>query len=356
MGEKTANRIVTIDALRSFAILSMVFGHTTNIVLADQFRTNSFLLYGFHYHLSGLIAPVFFFTSGMIFTYLLFKTSESFNLYRFIKGSKRTLYLLLVGFLIQIPIFNFVNNPLEFVHYSHVLQCIGLSIFLICLIYLVSFAKWKIFSIITILLFNIAFLVYPFLHFYYLDFQELNLLSLFLSERYTEFPLIPWTGFSLAGAFFGVLFIKVKFITNLKFLIGLIIFGVILSFESWLFLKGIYSINFENVGKIIDINIFTYFRLGEVLITFSIVSMIVKYIKIPNWLLIPGKETLLIYIFHNIIVFGSLFGLGYNSYIYHKLTFFETTLVNIFTLAICVILSNYIFHRRAKYKFLRIIK
>ena len=348
------NRIISIDALRSFAILSMVFGHTTSILMSEQFRRPDFWPWAFHLYFSGLTAPVFFFASGMIFTYLLFKSSEHFNKARVIKGFKRTLYLLAVGFLIQISIKGLIHNPLGFMHYSHVLQCIGLSILIINLLYVASMGKAKLFLILTFIIANFAFLITPFLTDLSL-LSERNPISLFLSNSYTIFPLFPWAGFSLFGALFGLVTLRHTILKKPISLLVIFIFGFMLQRFAWHSLAFVYS-GFENYRELVNLNVFTYYRLGEVLMTYAFVTWLTHKIKIPEWMLIPGRETLAIYVLHNIVIYGALFSIGYSTVYYHSLSFIQTTILLFFTLVAAVLFSNVLYKMRNKYTFLKYFK
>jgi len=347
-------RIISIDALRSFAILSMVFGHTVSVLSSEQVRNPDFWPWTFHLYFSGLTAPVFFFSSGMIFTYLLFKSSDYFNKARVIKGFKRTLYLIVVGFFIQIYFKSFVNNPFGFLQYSHVLQCIALSILIINLLYLVSAGKAKIFLILTFITANFAFLITPFLSDTGL-LADRNPVSLFLSDSFTIFPLFPWAGFSLFGALFGLVTLKRTILKKQLSLLVVFIFGFVLQRTAWFLLAFIYG-GFDNYRDLVNINVFTYYRLGEVLMTYAFVTWLTHRIKIPEWMLIPGRETLAIYVVHNIVIYGALFSIGYSVFLYHSLNFVQTTIVVIITIAAAVIFANILNKARTKYPVLKYFK
>jgi len=347
-------RIISIDVLRAFAILSMIFGHTVAVLSAEQVRSSDFFPWVFHVYFSGLTAPVFFFASGMIFTYLLFKSSDGFNKSRVIKGFKRTLYLIVAGFIIQIYLKSIANNPFGFLQYSHVLQCIALSILIINLLYIASAAKPKLFLILTFITANFTFLISPFLKDLSL-LSEKNVLSLFLSNSFTIFPLFPWAGFSLFGALFGLLTLKHTILKKQSALLFIFIFGLIMQQTAWYALAGIYS-GFVNYRELVNFNVFTYYRLGEVLMTYAFVTWLTHKIRIPEFLLIPGRETFAIYIVHNIVIYGALFGIGYEIFLYRSLNFVQTTIVVILTLLGAILFANVLTKARKKYTYLKYFK
>jgi uncharacterized membrane protein len=68
---KNNNRIIFLDILRAFAVLMMVQGHTIDSLLADEYRTFDSVIYSVWHTMRGFTAPIFMFTAGVVFTYLL---------------------------------------------------------------------------------------------------------------------------------------------------------------------------------------------------------------------------------------------------------------------------------------------
>jgi len=147
-------RLYFIDIIRAFAILMMLQGHFVDTLLATQYRDLNSIPFSVWSYFRGITAPTFFTISGLIFTYLLLKAKEKkeTNL-RMKKGLIRGCFLIFVGYLIRIPIFKFLIG--EFSTYFlviDVLQCIGLSLISIVILYYLCNKKTILFSIITLLL------------------------------------------------------------------------------------------------------------------------------------------------------------------------------------------------------------
>jgi len=110
---KQSRRLVFIDLMRAYAILMMLQGHTVGTVLAPQFQDNSFTLYYIWSFMRGITAPVFFFSSGTIFSYLLLRKDLPFwQNERVTKGIKRAALLLLTGYLLRFnpEVFSHLDN------------------------------------------------------------------------------------------------------------------------------------------------------------------------------------------------------------------------------------------------------
>ena len=140
-------RIHFLDFSRSVAILMMLQGHFISMTLESyptfmaEVRLHGssgsiwFSIWGFF---RGLTAPLFFTISGAVFTYLLHKewqkgTATFFKLVRVKKGLRRSLSLILVGYLLQMNL-KFLKyyisghfNP-HFLGF-HILQCIGIEFY-----------------------------------------------------------------------------------------------------------------------------------------------------------------------------------------------------------------------------------
>jgi len=69
-------RLYFIDTIRAFAILMMLQGHFIDTLLAIEYRDPDNIDYSTWLYFRGIIAPVFFTISGLIFTYLLIKAKE----------------------------------------------------------------------------------------------------------------------------------------------------------------------------------------------------------------------------------------------------------------------------------------
>src|SRR5512147_2950401 len=98
------NRIIFIDLMRAFAVLQMVQGHTTDVLLSNSYRSTDFPVYTAWLFMRGMTAPIFMFSAGVVFTYLFRLIKEPFeNNPRVKKGYKRVLLLLALGYILRYP-------------------------------------------------------------------------------------------------------------------------------------------------------------------------------------------------------------------------------------------------------------
>ncbi|MDX9923675.1 MAG: heparan-alpha-glucosaminide N-acetyltransferase domain-containing protein [Ignavibacteriaceae bacterium] len=104
--ENKSNRIIFIDLMRALAVLMMVQGHTIDTLLADAYRTNESSFFNVWFMVRGFTAPIFMFTAGVVFTYLLKNQKKPFRENpRVRKGLKRFLNLVVLGYFLRFPTF-----------------------------------------------------------------------------------------------------------------------------------------------------------------------------------------------------------------------------------------------------------
>lgn len=320
-------RIIFIDLLRAFAVLQMVQGHTVDVLLANEFRNYDSISFSIWHFMRGMTAPIFMFTSGTVFTYLFRLVDEPFEKNpRVLKGFKRFLLLITIGYLLRFPTINPLNfqfiteTQLNIFYTVDVLHLIGFGLLFIMIF---SFISEKIGigdSIIFIIAAMIFILPTPFLNkINLLMFLPKPIANYFYQGAGSLFPLFPWAGYMLLGAIFGSKLAKNPTIfRTTSFSLRTIITGIII-----LGLVFIYNfISYSNFN--IRFDSYNYqtiiFRIGFVLTLTGIVSLISQSIQsIPHIIILVGRNTLLIYVVHLLILYGSVINPGIISLWGYKL-------------------------------------
>ena len=314
----STNRLYFIDAVRAFAILMMLQGHFIDTLLDPSYRDYSNLAFQIWEYFRGITAPTFFTISGLIFSYLLIRAKHSGNVkQRMRKGLMRGLMLIGIGYLLRVPIFQWLIG--EFSSYFlviDVLQIIGLSLIFIVLIYKLTYKKTLIFSILMLVLGLSIFITEPLYR--YLELPQIPaLFSNYISKTNGSiFTIIPWFGYVSLGAFISTLFYRYVERPKFKMAIvsGFFVFGMALIFKSsWLFMKLYYWFDIPIFKDVAYYN-YLFTRLGNVLILFSLFYLAERHIKQPLILKI-GQKTLSIYVIHFIIIYGSFTGIGLHQLI-----------------------------------------
>ncbi|MBV7268007.1 heparan-alpha-glucosaminide N-acetyltransferase domain-containing protein [Winogradskyella luteola] len=316
-------RLYFIDAIRAFAILMMLQGHFIDTLLDVSYRDESKTIFWIWKYFRGITAPTFFTISGLIFSYLLIRAKNNGNLQqRMRKGLNRGLMLIGIGYLLRVPIFKWLIGKFSsYFLIVDVLQCIGISLIIIVIIYKLTLKKTLVFSILMLVLGLSIFLTEPLYR--YLEYPNVPVLfSNYLTKANgSVFTILPWLGYMAFGAFISTLFYRYlerpRF--KLAIVIGFFVCGLFLIFKSsWLFNQLYYLLNVKLFEDVAYYN-YLFIRLGNVLILFSVFYLLEKYIKQPLILRI-GQKTLSIYVIHFIVIYGSFTGIGLHQLVGKTLT------------------------------------
>lgn len=317
------NRIVFIDLMRAYAILMMVQGHLVDSCLAPIYRDPNSTLYNIWNFMRGMTAPVFFFSSGMIFTYLLMKeeekTGRGFKNSRVQKGLKRVGSLIAIGYLLHFNFWLFwdlLDGKLDKSYQSmftvDVLHIIGIALLIIVLLYLVAITLRTKLYLLLLIGALATFLFYP-----NIEPANFSLLPPFLSNYFAQgknfsFTIIPWVGYSLFGGILGIfVWTRPKSIHSYLLASIFLISGILLDFYSTNMLMDMYYLTGWINFKALAYNNFLFYRLGHVFIVVSIFMVINNIFKnIPKLIPKIGSETLTIYVVHAFLIYGSVFQYG----------------------------------------------
>lgn len=307
--------------MRAIAVIQMVQGHTVHVLLANNLRSEDLPVYAVWHFLRGMTAPIFLFTAGTVFTYLFRSVKKSFpENYRVKKGIRRAMLLLFFGYLLRYPswtLFDFsevTTEAWQLFFTVDVLQLIGMS--LLILLLLLFFTEKLKFNYTAAFIFSASFifLASPFTEI--INWDEIlpaPLTAYFYSGSGSLFPVFPWAGYVISGGVLGSYLAKNPMVfksARFSVLIGLIGIGLFIASYMSDFILNFFTIDIMN-PQVIPVTIL--FRMGFVLILTSIISYVsLKVEHVPYLIILIGRNTLLIYIVHLIILYGSIWtpGLG----------------------------------------------
>lgn len=313
------NRIIFLDLLRAFAVLNMVQGHTIDVLLGSQFRDMSNPIFLTWFSNRGLTAPIFMFSAGTTFMYLfrLQKISFSENP-RVMRGVKRALLLIGLGYLMRYPtptlvyFKNVTAAQWDIFFVVDVLQLIGFGLlFIMLLAYIAEKIKLSDYFVFIAGVLAIIFIYHFSEKIVWTNYFHKALAGYFSSGTKSNFPLFPWLSYLAAGAFLGSYLAKNSTVFRTT------------KFSSTLLGSGAGLILLAFIGNVFEVAMYgeskfwttspnlVLFRLGIVIIFTSIVSFIaLKIGSIPRILILLGRNTLLIYVVHLVILYGSPWSLG----------------------------------------------
>ncbi|MCB0732289.1 MAG: DUF1624 domain-containing protein [Ignavibacteriae bacterium] len=328
-----SKRIIYVDLMRAFAVIMMIQGHTVDTLLADQFRNTDYLGYNIWNTMRGFTAPIFMFTAGLIFTYLLKSDHFEFSKNpRVKKGIKRGFLLIGIGYLLRYPTgkivdFSNVTQAQWNIFFSvDALHLIGLGLlFVILSLFIAKKLKVKLYFI--IIGFILLFLIFsPVINQIEWNNYLPQIISSYLTKSYGSFfPAFPWLVYVLSGALLGSylyrnegIYLKKRFSISLSILGSSLIFASFLTF----YIQNMFNGNFTNW---IFSNGIILLRVGYVILLNGILAFIVRKVNsIPEIIQDTGKHTLALYVIHVIILYGCAWFPGMYKYFSKSFTPVET--------------------------------
>ena len=343
-------RIIYIDLMRAFAVLMMIQGHTVDTFLAEEYRTMDSVGYSVWHTLRGFTAPIFMFTAGLVFTYLL-KTDhfEFLKNPRVTKGLKRAGLLIFIGYLLRYPtykIFNFSNvsqRQWDIFFAVDALHLIGFGLLMV--IFSVFIAKRAHLSLNTILLSMIIILLIssPFLA----KIEWINVFPQYIASYLTNsygslFPIFPWLVYVLAGGLLGNYLYKNDGIyLKKRFSLSLSVFGGIFIAASMLFFS-VQNIVEKELSYWFYLNGLIFLRIGYVLLLNALMAFVVRKLNsIPRIIQETGKKTLLLYAVHVVILYGSAWFPGLYKFYAKSYTPLETIIAVILMIGLMLAIVEF---------------
>ena len=328
-----SKRIIYVDIMRAFAVLMMIQGHTVDTFLADEYRTMDSVIYSIWHTLRGFTAPIFMFTAGLIFTYLLKTDDFEFTKNpRIKKGLKRALMLIGIGYLLRYPTYKIFD-------FTYVRQAQWDIFFAVDALHLIGFGMLAIIAISFLskrLHLSINFLISVIIMFLLfvspiVNKVEWNIflpqyLSSYLTRSYGSlFPLFPWLVYVLAGGLLGNYLYKNDGIyAKKRFSFTLSTIGVLFIFTSFILFR-LEAAVLDEMKYWFFINGMVSLRVGYVILLNGIMAFIVrKFDTIPEIIKETGKKTLMLYVIHVVILYGSAWFPGFYKYFSRSFNPLET--------------------------------
>ncbi len=349
--EAKKERLIFIDLMRAFAVIQMVQGHTINSLLSPEYRTLESGFYYIWHTIRGFTAPIFMFTSGLAFTYLLRSSNLPFSQNpRVFKGLKRVALLLFLGYLLRFPLSQIFD--LSSVTYSQwlvfytvdALHIIGMGLFFVIVL---SFIGEKL-KINDNIIFTIAALFFFLLAPAVLTSHSFDKIPPILRGYFTDrfgslFPLFPWAGYVLSGAILG------SFIANNKEFVKSRVFSYNLVFYGSLFVSLSVIISQLSIHGLIEdkywveIIKLVLLRVGVVIALYGFATIIEKKMSYcPKIVKLLGGNTLFIYVAHLMVLYGFVFFPGFDRIYGNQLnsTMALTSAIAMLILMVFVVKAN----------------
>ncbi|MCL4845470.1 MAG: DUF1624 domain-containing protein [Acidobacteria bacterium] len=321
VADPARTRVVFIDLARAIAVVMMVQGHTIDVLLEAPYRQGAF--YDWWLFVRGLTSCMFLTLSGVAFSVTTCRNWAAHLRWspRVFKRARRFLFFLALAYLVRFPMGKFSHlkwaseERWQSFFVVDILQLVALT--LLGLQLLVVLARTpKRFALVSGGLAAAVVVLTPWT--WHTDWSELpGWLTAYLnSQTGSLFPVFPWAGYILVGAFIGVVLQRRAIATDPERFIRVAFYLGTASAVAGLVFTGLSprlygDIDFWRTSP----SAFLY-RLGGVVVNLGVVAAIGRYLtRIPRAVQALAEESLTVYIVHVCILYGSLWNRSLLRYV-----------------------------------------
>jgi uncharacterized membrane protein len=334
-GGAHATRVIFIDLARALAVVFMLYGHTVDALLAPAYRSGTvFDVWQFQ---RGLTSSLFLLLSGFAFS---IATARHWATHltpsaALLKRIRRFAMFIALGYIIRVPV-----RPLSLLSTApdsawhallavDVLQLIGVTFVGVQLLVLVARSR-RVFSLLTLALSGVVIVLAPRAWSVNWPSHLPEAFAAYFSPKTgSQFPLVPWSAFVLLGAALGQVYARwgashLSRYANLVLLLpgalGIAVAFWLTARQVALFGGGPYAFVPGNI----------VLRVGVCLLIVGVIAHASRWMtQLPHVFGAVAQESLLIYVLHLVIVFGSVWMPG-------LLNVFGTTLTPLQVLPVVV--------------------
>jgi uncharacterized membrane protein len=318
MGGSHSRRVIFIDLARALAIVFMLYGHTIDAILAPEYRSGAvFDIWQFQ---RGLTSSLFLLLSGFAFSIATARHWQShLTVSKALwKRVRRFLLFIALGYALRLPmapITRMLSAPDDAWRTwlgVDILQLVGVTLATTQLLVLLARTRRR-FSIVSLGLAILLTMTAPFFWSRAWPMLPATLAAYITVQTGSQFPLVPWSAFMFAGAALGQLYAHWgaerhnRYANVVLLLPGVttLLLGLLLSQQqTLLFGDGQYGYVPGNI----------FVRAGVSLIILGLIAHASRHVThLPHVFGAVAQESLLIYVAHLMIVYGSIFGPGLYS-------------------------------------------
>ncbi len=334
-----APRWDALDLFRFAAVMLMVQGHTWYVVVDQAIRPERW--YRWHNYVHGYTAPMFMFASGLAFGVTTFRRWDDHAYWGrpVLKRIERYLMIIGVGYLLHLPSFSMASldgasiGALRNFLKVDALQVIGVTLIGAELLIVAVKRRGLYVTLVSAIALGIVALA-PWVHRLPVDAWLHPAFAGYLnSTTGSPFPLFPWAGFMGAGIV-TAFFVQHAFDTgNARQLMGrLTAAGAALM--SVALLAGLADISIFGEHNFWKTNpIFFMWRVGVLLIVVAVFTLVAEALgrrgapgPVRKTIQVMGMETLVIYVAHLLVLYGTPLNDGINHSVGEHLAIPQATL------------------------------
>ena len=323
---KPAERLLFIDFYRLVALFLMVQGHVFRALVGSQY-TKSFI-WKAHESVHKFTASLFLFGAGMIFMIVTRRRWDEYTQFgkRTWHRLRRYVYFLIIGIALRLPFFSLSKtirmwdaDVMAKLFSVDILHVIALGLILLHFICMLARKPRRVLWVVLPL--AVAIMAFaPVIRSMQIS-GPVPLVSWISTQYKSQFVIIPWWGYMFLGAALGTLFPDSGIIKDERKLMNLMIVSGLLLLASAIAISVFMKWNFIYAQS---------YRPDQMLARVGVITSFMGFCwYLERWGL-PKKirkafflseESLIVYVTHLLLVYGSVLGKGHAQLIGHQLGF-----------------------------------
>ncbi len=330
-----SKRYFFLDMLRALAVAEMIHGHSLDGLLDTGLRATGFFVNWTH--VRGYTAPVFLFAAGFAFAVATIPRVGDYAKFSktLLRRIKRLIFVILLGYLMYLPFFSLRRTMLSVgtpgwdnLLRVDILRCIGVSALALQVWFLSKPRRevtWTVIGVLTLAL--------PLLTPWVKDSSFVAGLPPFIKYYFVDsrFPLFYYSSFLFLGFLLGYLFCEKR---RPWFAYALVI--------SFLLIVSAQVLVRMNI--VVDLHRFMTKAGVIIMLTVLLERCESFWQRMPKPVKYFGQESLVVYVVHLMIVYGSVLNKGLASYWGKTLSYTEVYLFIVWLMAAMVLLA-YAWHK-----------
>ena len=347
-------RIEFIDLLRGWAVIVMIQTHVFNATLQNVIAdAGSYAVIKF---IDGLVAPSFLFASGLAYAVTTRrKASEylSFGAPLF-KQLWRLIFILLIGYSLHIPKFNFYHlmyvsgeRSWQMFFQVDILQCIAVSLLFLQIMLLLLRTEQRLYRVLVAVTIGVV-AATPLV--WGIDFWNILPLPIaeYLNGRHNSlFPLFPWAAFLFAGAITGHYYNRAK---DSATQVGT---GAVDRMMKWLGWGALAAIGTSFILDPLGVSIYPVYDYWNTspsfyMLRLGLVGLICaglflyerqKGVGPSSVVTLIGRESFLVYTVHLLLIYGNFSTFNFHEKVNHSFGYTEAIVVTFVLFGLMVFLA-----------------
>jgi uncharacterized membrane protein len=347
-------RIEFIDLLRGWAVLVMIETHVADATLTAEITSSDF--FQVLKFINGLVAPSFLFASGMAYAVTSRRKLNDYLSFGppLIKQVLRLLLILLVGYALHLPKFNYYHlryiagdRAWEIFFQVDVLHCIAVSLLIAQGLLLVLRTEFRLYASLLGITIGILLLTPVVWGINFENFMPVPLAAYMNGLHDSLFPLFPWSAFLFSGSVTGWFYLRAKdreaagdagaVVRLMKKAVWIALGLAALSFVLHPIAEHLYpTYDYWKTSAS-----FVLLRISLVLVLCALMFAVERRrgVSPRSAVSLVGRESLIVYVVHLLMIYGNFGTFNFHDRVNGTFGYLQAALTTVFLIGLMILLA-----------------